>query len=92
MLVGNFSSPSFSPSGLAVSCPVLKLTMMQVGSEGVGVACAVPAVKLLLGIDFMRSSELFPTPDSPWRASTAPQLVSRATNRLLEANHIYCIH
>lgn len=29
---------------------------------------------------------------SPWRASTAPQLVLRATNRLLEANHVYYIY
>lgn len=44
--------------------PVLKLMMMQLGSAGAGLGCAVPAVKLLPGIDFMGSPELFPTPHS----------------------------
>lgn len=35
--------------------PVLKLMMMQLGSAGAGLGCAVPAVKLLPGIDFMGS-------------------------------------
>lgn len=44
--------------------PVLKPMMMQLGSAGAGLGCAVPAVKLLPGTDFMGSPELFPTPHS----------------------------